>query len=1040
MSVVGSNILAGSSGQSTGYDIDQSLRFDDGDSAYLSRTPGSAGNRRTWTLSWWEKKTFPNNGYVYSQGTNGATNNILIGPNDTEGRLWIREVTSSSADVFGWYVDSYARDPAAWYHFVVAVDTTQVTSTDRVKIYINGVQQTLTAAGGGAPSLNLETELNNTTTGYIGAWTTSGAYKDGYLAEVHLIDGTALDASSFGETDAATNQWKPIEATGLTYGTNGFYEKYSATELANSFTDSSSSAHTITANGDVANTRAQYKVGDSSIYFPNGSDYLSIPDSADWDVGTGDFTIEAWTNFTNSGADNNYDNIFKQTGAFQFARHEPSNNLYMFTGSNYSASTTAPLADGTWRHVAVCRSSGTIYGYVDGVSLLNYADSTDLDYASAVNIGSSDGTATWYLDELRFSNTARYPSGTTFTTFGQDGGTIASPTPFTADANTMLLIHSDFDGGLGADSSGNKNDFAVTNLVATDQVIDTPTNNYCTFNPNDYNGTSHPFTYSEGNTRVIKPSQVGNNRVTYATFGPTSDKWYWECLWSSGSYGYFGIGMPGSVSQNGAMNTVYANARQYSMSNGNFLDGSSDSSYGSGGSTGDIFQFAMDRDNEKVWIGVNGTWENSGDPVTGANPACSNLTSGEPFLPIAGDGSSAHENNFQYNFGQDSSFAGLKTAQGNGGTGEDFYYAPPTGFKALNTDNLSDPSIALPTDHFNSILWTGDGTSPRSFTGVGFTPDFTWTKNRGVGVSHMLYDTVRGAGSTKSLESNATLAEGGGNQATYGYLSAFGSDGFTTTDGSGSPNYYFNQDTQPFVAWNWKGGGAAVSNTDGSTTSSVSANTTAGFSIVKYAGNDTAGNTVGHGLSQAPELVITKNLGTVFNWVVSTENVTGTTDQYLVLNTDAAASTNSNYWQSVGASLLTFGDSSAVNQSSRDFIAYCIHSVEGYSKVGSYTGNGVVDGTFVYTGFRPAWLMIKYIDGGAGYSWQIADNKRNTYNVVDTNLLAESTSAEGHTWSAKDFVSNGFKLRTTNSAANGSSLDFLYIAFAESPFKYSNAR
>jgi hypothetical protein len=387
---------------------------------------------------------------------------------------------------------------------------------------------------------------------------------------------------------------------------------------------------------------------------------------------------------------------------------------------------------------------------------------------------------------------------------------------------------------------------------------------------------------------------------------------------------------------------------------------------------------------------------------------------------------SLYTSNLVANFGQDSSFAGNETAQGNGGDGEDFYYTPPTGYVALNTDNLPDPSIALPTDHFNTLLFVGDGASSRAVTGVGFAPDWSWLKNRDTAsTNHFLMDSVRGDGwNIKSSSSDAQAAH-----ATM--LKTLDSDGFTV--GSGD----INENTKNIVAWNWKAGGTAVSNTDGSTTSSVSANPTAGFSIVKYAGNDTAGNTVGHGLSQAPDLVITKNLGTVFNWVVSTENVTGTTDQYLVLNDTAAASTNSNYWQSVGASLLTFGDSSAVNQSSTDFIAYCFHSVEGYSKVGSYVGNGVADGTFVYTGFRPAFVILKkYNISGKG--WYMFDNKRNTYNGMSGSIAANANGDESTTEVRLDFVSNGIKFRIGDSGYNDGS--YIYLAFAESPFKTSNAR
>jgi hypothetical protein len=397
---------------------------------------------------------------------------------------------------------------------------------------------------------------------------------------------------------------------------------------------------------------------------------------------------------------------------------------------------------------------------------------------------------------------------------------------------------------------------------------------------------------------------------------------------------------------------------------------------------------------------------------------------------VVGYSASSGTSTFVLNFGQDSSFAGQKTAQGNGGDGEDFYYTPPSGYIALNTDNLPDPAIALPTDHFNTVLYSGNS-STQSITTVGFQPDFVTVKSRTAAEGWGNYDSVRGA--TKRLEWYSSGAEA---IKTNG-ITSFDSSGFSMGDLAGN-----NATGQNYVSYNWKAGGTAVSNTDGTNIiSSVSANTTSGFSTCTYTGTGTDSDSFGHGLSAKPELVIVKNLSRAAAWMMSSQYLTSSS-YVIVLNvTDGQYSSSNKFSDDAPtASVVVLGDADETNKLSDSFVSYCFHSVEGYSKVGKFIGNGNVDGTFVYTGFRPAWLMIKYLDGGAGYSWQIADNKRNTYNVVDTNLLAESSGAEGHTWSAKDFTSNGFKLRTTNSAANGSGLSILYLAFAESPFKYSNAR
>ncbi len=392
-------------------------------------------------------------------------------------------------------------------------------------------------------------------------------------------------------------------------------------------------------------------------------------------------------------------------------------------------------------------------------------------------------------------------------------------------------------------------------------------------------------------------------------------------------------------------------------------------------------------------------------------------------------------NNVTFNFGQDSSFAGNKTAQGNGGTGEDFYYTPPTGFKALNTDNLDSPAIALPGDYFNTVLYAGNG-GTQSVTGAGFSPDFVWIKNRTDAVNHGLFDTIRGV--KNSLQSNTTTEARTAAGATED-LYAFGSDGFSVGVGGGA-YINCNESSKNYASWNWKAGGTASTNEEGSIDSSVSANTTAGFSIVNWNGTE-ASATIGHGLSQAPELIIVKDVDTAGrNWPTNIENITGTANQYLFLNTTAEQATSAAYWGGTpGASVFTVGDSANTNDDA-SMIAYCFHSVEGYSKVGSYTGNGNNDGTFVYTGFRPMWVMAKCADGSG--SWLMTDSVRFPYNVTDDPLFANENSAETNSSTyAIDILSNGFKCRGVNNDTNNSSDNvYIYLAFAESPFKTSNAR
>jgi hypothetical protein len=385
------------------------------------------------------------------------------------------------------------------------------------------------------------------------------------------------------------------------------------------------------------------------------------------------------------------------------------------------------------------------------------------------------------------------------------------------------------------------------------------------------------------------------------------------------------------------------------------------------------------------------------------------------------------------NFGQDSSFAGNKTAQGNGGVGEDFYYTPPTGYKALNTNNLPDPSIALPNEHFEAVLYTGDGNSTKDVT-TNFEPDFIWNKNRTIAYHHRLFDRVRGL--DKSVYSNLTSTED--TYQDYGYPTATSSTSVTVGQGTDSANL-INNSGQNYVMWNWKAGGTAVSNTDGTITSSVSANPTAGFSIVSYTGNGSANQTVGHGLSVKPQIKIIKSRSIVEQWVVTGE-VIGPADYRIFLQSTAATGIASGYYPVDTSTTLGISGSNVSighNQSSATYITYCFHSVEGYSKVGGYTGNGSADGTFVYTGFKPAFILWK--STSAAENWQLQDDKMNPYNVVDGKLFANQTAAE-YTGAEVDFVSNGFKLRHSGGGGNGSSETLIYLAIAESPFKYANAR
>ena len=787
MAILNNNQLGGASGQTSGgYTLDNSLRFRSSASAYLNRTPGSAGDRKTWTWSGWVKLGNITTGVLFSAETNSSGNYFVQFMKESGGFLSLIEYNGASS---GWGVNTTAlyRDYSAWYHITLVFDTTESTSTNRVKLYINGEQQILVArpSYSGFPALDGQYDINASAIHSIGRRKTA-TYYDGYLSEVNFVDGQALTPADFGETNATTGSWQPIEYAG-TYGTNGFYLKGRGTD--------------------------------------------------------------------NSGNGNDW------------------------TENNFST---------------------------------------------------SDSTLTTY--------------------------DIMSDVPTLTDEDTS---------------------------------------NFATLNPLN---VSSDLSITQANLLVSKSTNAG--RTLFGTIAASSGKVYWEVLWNSvgaNDAASTGISIP-SFSNTGGIGSSGSIA--YLQDGRKQVEGSV-SAYGDRVVANDIIGVALDLDaGTLVFYNNNVSQGTAATGITGEYvAACSMYNSGDGFY---------------INFGQ-----------------RPFAYTPPSGFKKLNTFNLPDSNIVNGSEHFVTALYTGSGAA-RSInntitdsggveTGeaIKFGPDFVWLKSRSTTGTHILNDSVRGG--NKQLFSNLTSAEASSTIK----LTGFTSTGFTlgADDGSGTGDANYSGTT--FAAWNWKAGGTGVSNTDGSITSTVSANTTAGFSIVSWTGTS---GTVGHGLSIAPELIIEKKYGTTSDWFVQTTLIDGSND-YLKLNT-TAAKTN-------GVTAVPTATVFTPNLGSSTVIAYAFHSVEGYSKFGTYTGNGSADGPFVYTGFRPAFVMVKRTS--AINSWIILDNTREGYNVDNDRLYPNSSNAED-TPDLIDLLSNGFKVRNTNPSINTSSGTYIYMAFASNPFKNSLAR
>ena len=358
-------------------------------------------------------------------------------------------------------------------------------------------------------------------------------------------------------------------------------------------------------------------------------------------------------------------------------------------------------------------------------------------------------------------------------------------------------------------------------------------------------------------------------------------------------------------------------------------------------------------------------------------------------------------------------------------------------------------AIKKGSDYMNTVLWTGNSTADRAITGVGFQPDLVWLKTRSnAGQSHHLVDSVRGLGSNimNTVHTNRNNPEdgtgtnsGAGYDTYYGAIQSIDSDGFTV-DKTGNDSYQqVNNSTWTYAAWNWKLGGSAVSNSDGTITSSVLANQTAGFSICTYTGNGTGGATIGHGLGTTPKFVTVRRRNGNGGFPVYHSGIGAT--KYVSLYNGDAASTVSTIWNNTAptSSVFSVGTDAWLNASSGTYVAYCWAEVPGYSKIGTFTGNGSADGPFVYTGFKPSWILIKNTSTDA-LSWVIHDTTRRTFNYHGEELYPNGDGAAANASTERlDILSNGFKLRTTANSLNASSGNMIYMAFAECPFKYANA-
>jgi hypothetical protein len=720
------------------------------------------------------------------------------------------------------------------------------------------------------------------------------------------------------------------------------------------------------------------------------------------------------------------------------------------TSASYNYITTQVFRDpSAWYHIVLAidttqatasnRSKLYVNGTQQTLSGSFIPENTDLPINNTVvqTFGRYDYTTTNYFDGYIAETYLIDGQALTPSSFGETDTTTGSWKPKaysgTYGTNGFYLKFSDIattsgsNAGLGKDFSGNANYWTTNNISVTagttyDAMIDSPTltsatvANYATLNPLNVNPTyASAYVASNGNLTVTATGITGVNFPWLAgTIAVNTGKWYWEVLMGTTGGGAPAIGIITSTSLNNA--TPFAPESWSYYLNGQKFAGATGSAYGATWTTGDLIGVALDCD-----AGTITFYKNNVSQGTAFSTGFTNLLV-NPVLIYDASGTNW---NCSINFGQ-----------------RPFTYTPPTGFVALNTYNLPDSTIKKGNTVMDATLYAGNGGTQSITNAAGFKPDLVWVKSRTDGGSHSIQDSVRGVGSATKLSSNSTNAENNASaDATdpiYGYLTAINSNGFTAYVGT-TPSQ-LNKSGQNYVGWQWQAGqGSTSSNTSGTITSTVSVNATVGFSIVTYTGTG-ANATVGHGLGVAPKMVIVKNRTTSGDeWCVWHTSLTNAT-YYLYLNGTAAQAVDTTFWNSTAPSstVISLGSNGRTNRSSSNMVCYAWAEIAGFSKFGSYTGNGSADGPFVYTGFRPKFVMYK--SSSSAYNWCVDDTSRSPYNISSALLNPNLSAAENTGALEMDILSNGFKIKSSDATFNASGGTYIYMAFAENPFKNANAR
>jgi hypothetical protein len=1140
------------------YVIPKSLRFNDGDSAQLKRTLSADGNKRTWTFSAWFKRGTPgsyntlfgsffgqSSRYYLARFRNTDVLDIFSG-NYTTG--------SSATQQLNFITNAVYRDPSAWYHIVIAQDTTQSTESNRFKIYINGVLlESSDFSTASYPGLNTEGFLNAANaTHYIGQYGENQHYFDGQMADIQLVDGQQLLPTDFGETRSSDGVWVPKEFTGFgknpnngtTWSDNivatasGFQSGYGADKMfdgnvstygqGNSGTNPSTLVFTPpTAITFTDKVEIWHVAGDSSITAGINSGTKAAITNGSWQTvasGGGTLTTLDISRSTSGGAslvgvridghvlvdgavDNSFHLNFSDSSAIEALGFDsapttpdpdPKKGMDVITYSGNggaqniggalfepgliwlkrrNASAAHALFDSIRGVTKVLESSNTGAEKTNDPALASFnPDGFSLNTSSGqINASSATYVAwMWRAGGPAVANTdgtitsqvsANTDYGFSIVTFTGTGSGTQSVGHGLSSVPALVITKSRGTTGSWRVFTDIGGTYKIGNLNNTDAFVNAsvsaPTSSVFNVDGNSNASTTHvAYCWSEvsGYSKFNSYTGDGSTQTITTGFKPkfviikSSDTTSnWHVLDSE--RGSYWLEANGSSAENSNSNLSISY-----LDNGFTVNGSNINNSGTDyiylawadrpGNHWDVNNIVTNEGltTSKTQFDVvtytgNGGTQKIGGPVFSASAAssitnASNIFDGSTstggYSSSTGTDLTLTTSSFTIstqlrvynNFRSDGTYAiclngTCVTVAGSGTDSTQYRWStvdlssftlPLTvtslGYSASQTSGNTIRAIEVDS----SNLLDGNGPSLK------FQPDFLWLKARSVSYSHQLYDSIRGV--QKAIVSNTTAAE-----ATYsGGLTAFNSDGFTLGNDGGINN---NNDT--FVAYCWKAGGTAVSNTDGSVTSSVSANADYGFSIVTYSatGSDL---TVGHGLGKKPALIILKSRNVSGDWLVMHNS--SEPNKFLKLNTNEAQADASNVFTSVTDSVFGTGNDSGINSSGQNKVAYCFANVPGYQRIGSYVGNGSSTGPVIVTGFKPRFILLRSTSGSRG--WLIYDTERDTNSTNDNCLFPHTNGSESSDSSHNmEILDNGFQPKTSSVNRNASGETYIYLAIGD---------